>query len=133
MLVYDAYDIWKIDPKGEAKAINITQNLGRNDSITFRYLNTDREKRFVEPQETLLLQAFDNKTKESGFYTYKPKNRRNQIEKLIIDKYTFSSITKAKDSDVIAYQKSNFNTSPDLHITSNWWKTSISLQISTHR
>lgn len=124
MLVYDAYDIWKIDPKGETKAINITQSLGRNDSITFRYLNTDREKRFVEPQETLLLQAFDNKTKESGFYTYKPKSRRNPIEKLVIDKYTFSTITKAKNSDVIAYQKSNFNTSPNLYVTSNWWKTS---------
>ena len=31
MLVYDAYDIWQFDPKGETKAINITQNLGRND------------------------------------------------------------------------------------------------------
>ena len=76
MLVYDAYDIWQFDPKGETKAINITQNLGRNDSITFRYLNTDREKRFVDPNETLLLEAFDNKTKESGFYTYNPTQKK---------------------------------------------------------
>lgn len=127
MLVYDAYDIWEIDPKGENKAINITQNLGRKDSITFRYVNTDIEKRFVEPKETLLLDAFDNKTKEHGFYSYNPKKRKNALKQLVLDKYTFSSITKAKNSDVIAYQKSNFNTSPNLYVTTNWWKTSDKL------
>ena len=127
MLVYDAYDIWKIDPKGETKATNITQSQGRNDSITFRYLNTDREKRYVDPQEVLLLQAFDNKTKENGFYTYNPKQKKNPIKQLVLDKYTFSSVTKSKNSDVVAFQKSNFNTSPNLYVTSNWWKTSDKL------
>ena len=127
MLVYDAYDIWQLDPKGETKAINITQHLGRNDSITFRYLNTDREKRFVTPNESLLLEAFDNKTKENGFYTYNPKQKRKPMQELIIDKYSFSSVTKSKNSDVIAFQKSNFNTSPNLYVTSNWWKNSEKL------
>ena len=127
MLVYDAYDIWQIDPQNKTKAVNITQQLGRNDSITFRYVNTDREKRFVEPNETLLLEAFDNKTKENGFYTYNPKQKKKQIKQLVLDKYTFSSITKAKNSDVVAFQKSNFNTSPDLYVTSNWWKTADKL------
>ena len=127
MLVYDAYDIWQFDPKGETKAINITQNLGRNDSITFRYLNTDREKRFVDSNETLLLEAFDNKTKESGFYTYNPTQKRKPIHQLVLDKYSFSSVVKSKNSDVIAFQKSNFNTSPNLYVTSNWWKTADKL------
>ena len=127
MLVYDAYDIWQIDPQNKTKAVNITQQLGRNDSITFRYVNTDREKRFVEPNETLLLEAFDNKTKENGFYTYNPKQKKKPIKQLVLDKYTFSSITKAKNSDVVAFQKSNFNTSPDLYVTSNWWKTADKL------
>ena len=127
MLVYDAYDVWQIDPQNKTTPINITQQLGRNDSITFRYLNTVKEKRFVEPTETLLLEAFDNKTKESGFYTYNPKQKRNPIKQLIVDKFSFSTITKAKNSDVVAFQKSNFNTSPNLYVTSNWWKTSDKL------
>ena len=127
MLVYDAYDIWKIDPKGEAEAVNITQHMGRSDSITFRYLNTDSEKQFVDPQDTLLLHAFDNKTKKSGFYTYNPNKKNKPVKQLILDKYTFSSIRKSKNSDLIAFQKSNFNTSPNLYITNDWWKTADKL------
>lgn len=127
MLVYDAYDIWQIDPQNKTKASNLTQHIGRNDSITFRYLNTDKEKRFVEPTETLLLEAFDNKTKENGFYTYNPKQKESPIKQLVLDKYSYSTITKSKNSDVVAFQKSNFNTSPNLYVTSNWWKTSEKL------
>ena len=127
MLVYDAYDIWKIDPQNKTKAINITEHLGRKDSITFRYLNTDKEKRFVEPNETLLLEAFDNKTKEGGFYSYNPKQKRSTIKKLVLDKYTYSTGAKSKNSDVVVYEKSNFNTSPNLYVTTNWWKTSEKL------
>jgi len=57
VLINDAFDIWKIDPKGEKKAENITLHAGRTDSITFRYLNTDPEKRFIEPEDLLLLTA----------------------------------------------------------------------------
>lgn len=127
MLVYDAYDIWQIDPQNKTKATNITEQLGRNDSITFRYLNTDSEKRFVEPTETLLLHAFDNKTKQKGFYTYNPKQKKKTIKQLLLDKYSFSSITKAKNSDLFAFQKSNFNTSPNLYVTTNWWKSADKL------
>ncbi len=127
MLLYDAYDIWQFDPEGKTKPTNITQHFGRNDSITFRYLNTDRENRFIKPQETLLLEAFDNKTKESGLYTYNPKQKEKPIKQLVLDKYTFSSITKSKNSDVIIFQKSNFNTSPNLYVTKNWWNTSEKL------
>lgn len=127
MLVYDAFDIWKIDPQNQTKAQNITQELGRKDSITFRYKSTEKEKRYVEPNETLLLEAFDNKSKESGFYTYNPTQKRNSIKKLVLDKFTFSSVTKAKENDVVVFEKSNFNTSPDLYVTSNWWKSSDKL------
>ncbi|MDD3728559.1 MAG: prolyl oligopeptidase family serine peptidase [Dysgonamonadaceae bacterium] len=127
VLINDMFDIWKIDPQNETKAQNITQQLGRKDSITFRYLNTDKEKRFVEPNETLLLRAFDNKTKESGFYTYNPKQKKAKVKQHILDKYQFTSITKSKNSDVFVYQKANFNTSPDLYVTNNWWKSSTKL------
>ncbi len=127
VLVNDAFDIWKIDPQNKAKAQNITQHIGRNDSITFRYLNTDKEKRFVEAKETLLLSAFDNKSKENGVYTYNPKQKKNAVKQHILDKYQFTTITKAKDKDVYLFQKSNFNTSPDLYATKNMWKTSEKL------
>lgn len=127
LLLYDAYDIWKVDPQNNKKAQNITQGLGRKDSITFRYQSTEKEKRFVEPKEKLLLKAFDNKSKEFGFYTYNPKQKREIIQQLVLDKYFFSSVKKAEDSDVIVFEKSNFNTSPNLYVTNNWWESSEKL------
>ncbi len=122
VLLYDAFDIWKIDPLGIKKPENITQGAGRNDSITFRYIKTDPEKRFIEPKDVLLLSAFDNVSKESGFYTLKQKGRK-PLEKRVLDKYSFSTPIKAKDADVFLFQKSNFNTSPNLYFTNNYWKT----------
>ncbi len=126
VLVYDAFDIWKIDPSGKQKPESITQHTGRTDSITFRYINTDPEKRFVEPKDVLLLSAFDNKTKEGGFYTLKLQGR-NPLVKRELDKFGFSSVAKAKNADVFAFQKSNFNTSPDLFVTKNLWKSAQKL------
>src|SRR5699024_9579686 len=45
----------------------------------------------------------------------------------VLDKFTFSSVTKAKENDVVVFEKSNFNTSPDLYVTRNWWKSSDKL------
>ncbi|MGV8962446.1 MAG: alpha/beta hydrolase family protein [Candidatus Saccharimonadaceae bacterium] len=127
VLINDAFDIWKIDPNNQSKAQSITQQIGRKDSITFRYINMDEEKQYVEQTETLLLSAFNNKTKESGFFTYNPKQKKNSFKRHVLDKYTFSAGAKAKNNDVVVYEKSNFNTSPNLYITTNWWKTSTKL------
>ena len=123
VLINDAFDIWKIDPKGEKKAENITRHAGRTDSITFRYLNTDPEKRFIEPEDLLLLTAFDNKSKESGFYTLAQKGRQ-PLRKRVLERYTFTSLSKAKDEDIFLFQKSNFLTAPDLYVTGDFWKSS---------
>ena len=126
VLISDAFDIWKIDPAGKLKPENITRNTGRAGYITFRYINTDPEKRFVEPKDVLLLSAFNNKTKEGGFYTLKQQGR-NPLIKRELDKYGYSSVSKAKNAEVFVFQKSNFNTSPDLYITQNLWKSAQKL------
>ena len=126
ILVNDAFDIWKIDPKGAKKPENFTGHTGRNDSITFRYVRTDPEKRFIEPGDLLLLSAFDWKTKQSGYYTLAQKGR-NPLKKRTMDSFSFTSISKAKDKEVYAFLKSNFQTSPDLHVTQTFWQSSDKL------
>ena len=126
LLLNDAFDIWKIDPKGEKKAENITFKAGRTDSITFRYLNTDPEKRFVAPDDKLLLTAFNNRSKETGFYTLAQKGR-HPLKRRVMEGFTFTSVTKAKEADLVLFQKSNFHTSPDLYMTSDCWKSTKKL------
>ena len=61
------FDIWKIYPSG-IKSRKYFFRKGTHDSVTFRYVNLDREKRFIEPQDELLLSAFNNISKEKGYY-----------------------------------------------------------------
>jgi acetyl esterase/lipase len=126
LLLNDAFDIWKIDPKGERKAENITRHAGRNDSITFRYLNTDPEKRFIEADDLLLLSAFDNRSKERGYYTL-AQHGPQPLKRRVIEGYTFTSLKKAKEKDHFIFEKSNFHTSPDLYVTSDFWESSEKL------
>ncbi|HCF80742.1 MAG TPA: S9 family peptidase [Porphyromonadaceae bacterium] len=126
VLMYDAFDIWKLDPSGKQKPVNITNNAGRTDSITFRYINTDPDKRFVDNKDVLLLSAFDNISKEAGFYTLRLQGR-NPLLKRELDKYGYTSVKKAKNTDLFVFQKSNFNTSPDLYITQNLWQSAKKL------
>ncbi|NCC58949.1 MAG: S9 family peptidase, partial [Synergistales bacterium] len=116
LLLYDAFDIWKVDPSGKTKAVNLTRGVGRSDSITFRYVNTDREKRFIEEEEQLLLSAFDNKSKENGWYTLAQKGRK-PLQKKVMEGFTYSSLIKAKEKELYLFQKSNFHTTPDLYVT----------------
>lgn len=122
LFVNDAFDIWKIDPKGKESPKNITYHTGRNDSITFRYTKTAPDKRFIETGETILLSAFNQKSKETGYYTLADKGS-SPLKKRVMDKFTFSSLKKAKEKDIFLFQKSNFHTSPDLYVTHNFWKT----------
>ncbi|NDV95376.1 S9 family peptidase [Dysgonomonas sp. 521] len=119
LLVYDMYDIWKLDPTGIKAPENITKGIGRDKKTTLRYVKTDPESRFIKPGEKLLLSAFDNTSKENGFYEL----AKNKLTPLTIGKYTYTMPVKAKDKEVYAYTKSNFNTSPDLYVTSNLWKS----------
>lgn len=119
-LVYDKYDIWKLDPSGQTAAENITKGEGRKKQVSLRYIKTDPESKFIGAKENMLLSAFDNNTKKSGFYLLDAKKR---LQELIIDGFRFTSVAKARNKDIYAYLKSNFNTSPDLYVTSNNWKS----------
>ncbi len=68
LLIYDAYDIWMLDPTGQTDPVCITLGQGRENDIQFRYRRLDREERAIAPGSTLLLEAFNRKSKASGYY-----------------------------------------------------------------
>jgi dipeptidyl aminopeptidase/acylaminoacyl peptidase len=119
-LAYDKYDVWKLDPSGQNAPENLTKGEGRKKEITLRYVPTDPDGKYIVPKTPLLFSAFDNNTKKTGYYQL---DGRNKLQKLIVDGYRFASLTKAKNKNMYAYLKSNFNTSPDLYVTPNNWKS----------
>lgn len=83
VLVYDDYDIWRLDLTGIEGPINMTNGFGRKNHIKFRLLT----RGVLLEKESLLLTAFNVLTKENGFYRL----RLAEIdpELLVLKPYTY--------------------------------------------
>src|SRR5688572_12145392 len=67
-LVYDAYDVWSLDPTGKAAPRSITEEAGHRDRIRYRYVRMDPREEIIRVDQPILLSAFHDRTKEEGFY-----------------------------------------------------------------
>lgn len=120
VLIYDRYDIWSFNP-ATGKGKNLTNGFGRANLITLRYNDTDPEKRFITPKETILLSALNTINKERGYFKKNIADAKNP-EKIVLAGYTFSRPIKAKDAELYVYTKSNYRTSPELYVSNNFIK-----------
>lgn len=110
-LIYDRYDIWSVDPQGKLPAVNLTKT-GRTQKITFRNVWLNREEKFIKPDATLLLTAFDEQLKTVNYYSLSLKT--GELKKLTNGNYRFAGATKALNSDNILFTRENFNEFPDV-------------------
>lgn len=122
-LVYDKYDVWKLDVSGENAPENITQ-IGRANKITFRTLRLDSENRDLasETNKNLILTSFNHATKGDGIYLLNLKSGKLTPQKAY-DDFSINNIEKAEEADVFVFRKQNFNTSPNLYLTDKDFKT----------
>ncbi|MEO0555843.1 MAG: prolyl oligopeptidase family serine peptidase [Bacteroidota bacterium] len=108
LLVYDRYDIWQVDPEGTKDPVNLTN--GRSDRMQYRYLDLDREEQSIN-YKSLLLSAFSEVTRNSGYYELKP---GKPLKKLVFDNYRYRRPTKAEKDDNLIFTKENHSTFPNL-------------------
>ncbi|HQW85258.1 MAG TPA: hypothetical protein PK987_12370, partial [Ferruginibacter sp.] len=69
MLINDNFDIWQVDPNGVEQPKNITNGFGKKNKTKFNYVNLDREKRFIDANENILLRSQNKTNKYGGFFT----------------------------------------------------------------
>ncbi|MEX2282024.1 MAG: prolyl oligopeptidase family serine peptidase [Gemmatimonadota bacterium] len=120
VLVYDRFDIWELDPNGVRPAVVLTDSLGRRENMTLRLINldNDEDERYVDTSKPLWLSAFDEDSKESGFYRGRLDARRSP-EKVVMAPVRFGNPTKAKNADVYMATKSTFVDFPNLYVGPN--------------
>ncbi|MBS1542780.1 MAG: S9 family peptidase [Bacteroidetes bacterium] len=111
MLIYDRYDIWSFDPNANSTPVNLTK-VGREKKIVFRYLRLDPEERFIDPEKELLLSAFDEGTKASGYYRLTLKD--GKLTPLLMDNFRFSGTIKAKQANQLLFTRESFREFPDV-------------------
>ena len=67
LLIYDKYDLWRLDPTGQHPPVNLTNGYGRIHKIVLHLALGPEDRQQLAPNTTLLLTAFNTRTKESGF------------------------------------------------------------------
>ncbi|MFZ1702015.1 MAG: prolyl oligopeptidase family serine peptidase [Pyrinomonadaceae bacterium] len=113
VLINDRFDIWQVAPDGSGGKM-LTAGLGRSGKTQMRYIRLDPDERFVEPNQTMLLRAESEETRDSGFYRVK---LAGTPEKLVMDAKSFGSPTKAKDADMLMFSASRFDMFPDVWVS----------------
>ncbi|MEP7372304.1 MAG: prolyl oligopeptidase family serine peptidase [Chitinophagaceae bacterium] len=119
ILLYDQYDIWKIDPAAETPPSCLTGTHGKNLHTTFRLINSNPETFFSVTNE-VLLSAFNQKTKQNGFYKT-ILNGKGKLEKLIFTDHAYSFLPiKAQNANAWLVRRENAEESPNYFFTSNF-------------
>ncbi|UMB61139.1 prolyl oligopeptidase family serine peptidase [Lutibacter sp. A80] len=109
ILLYDRYDIWEFNPEnGTSKKLTD----GRASKTSYRYIEFDKEERFLTKKDKWLFYTFNELSKNSGYFQFNPKN--NKGKQLITDAYRFSTPIKAKKSDNVLFTKQSFEVFPDI-------------------
>ncbi|SFE03969.1 Prolyl oligopeptidase family protein [Chitinophaga sp. CF118] len=116
--IYDRYDIWQLDPAAKRAPLMLTKGLGRQQKLRFRNIRLDKDERYFIGGQQLLLETFNEVTKENGWYQLPGKKIILAPEKLVMGPFSFSDPVKAKSTPVSIYTKGSYERSPDLYINS---------------
>ncbi len=106
-LVNDVYDIWQADPNAVEQPKNITNGWAKKNKTKFNYINFDKEKRAINDDETIVLQAQDKTTKYAGFYSKKVSEVNDPVQ-ITSGPYSYSGAPiKAKNAEVYIFRRGN--------------------------
>ena len=118
LLINDEYDIWQVDPGGNGQPVNITHGFGRKNLTSFDYVELDREKRFIEADENILLHSFNKLNKYAGYFTKKV-NETGDPVLMVTGPYSFINPVKADSAGQYIVQRANI-TGSELFATADF-------------
>jgi dipeptidyl aminopeptidase/acylaminoacyl peptidase len=104
------YDLY-LQPLDGRAATNLTAGIGTRDAIRLRHIQLDPEERFIDTTAPLLLSAFGDRDKKSGFYRLE----RGRLTQLVYDDVFYGRPQKAKNADRVLFTVERFDRFPDLH------------------
>ena len=112
LLLYDRYDIWRFDPEGREKPVNLTAD-GRTRKKTYRWLRLDNEQKWIDTGKPQLLSVFDCAGKGSGYASARLA-KASAPEILLEGDFRLSAPLKARQAETVLYTAETFERYPDL-------------------
>ena len=122
LLVYDRFDVWKVDPENKAAPVRVTQN-GREQNTVYRIIDFEKQQRSrwsgeeegMNHEKPIYLKAHNEVTREDGYYVLNLK--KGAPKELLSGKLSLNTPEKAKDADVVIFTREDFQTYPNLIAT----------------
>jgi dipeptidyl aminopeptidase/acylaminoacyl peptidase len=115
LLAYDRFDIWALDPAGVRAPVLVTDSVGQREHQTLRVVDLDREDRTFDPRQPLLLRAFDEDTKASGFYEDRL-DTKAMPRQIVMGDVAYGMPARARHGDTYVVTRGTFTQFPDLYV-----------------
>ncbi len=113
VIVNHRYDLWLLPLEG-GTAMNLTAGEGDRQQIRFRYVELDPEAETIDTEQTLLLAAYGDWTKKSGYFTLSP---GKTPQPLIYEDKSIGPPVKAEDADRLMLTMQTFEEFPNYWVT----------------
>jgi len=123
--IYDRYDVWVIDPNAKSRSVMLTKGLGLRKKVTYRYIRTNPDERFVKNWQELIFRTLNNTTKQGGLHQGILEDTSIYYNYTVESMHTYSNIIRSKDASVYIYTKENYNESPNLYSIERFDRTTF--------
>ncbi|HBE67983.1 MAG TPA: S9 family peptidase [Planctomycetaceae bacterium] len=107
------FDLWHL-PFDGTPGTNMTSGVGEEDQIRFRYVRLDPEEETIDTTKPMLLSAYGEWTKKSGYYTLAPEE---EPKSLIFEDKRVGRVIKAEKSDRVLLTMQTFEDFPNYWVT----------------
>ena len=115
LFIYDKYSVWKVDPRGIADPELFVG--GRDRKISYRYVPTDPDERFIRPGQSLVFRTFNDNNKSAGLYEYKWLSRDMKPVTIVPESpVSIGQVNKAENENLYIFTKESYVQSPDLYV-----------------
>ncbi len=115
VIVNHKYDLWLLSLDGK-KATNITKGLGDKEEIAFGYTSIDPEEEYINTEAPMLLSAYGEWTKKSGYYSLQVGNKP---EKILFEDKSIGRVSKARLADRMIFTQQTFVDFPDYFVSNS--------------
>jgi dipeptidyl aminopeptidase/acylaminoacyl peptidase len=113
------YDLWLLALDG-SKATNLTLGNGNKEEIEFRYFTLDANEEYIDLKKPMLLSAYGEWTKKSGYYSLVVGQAPKPI---LFEDRNFGDPIKALNADRVIYTSQTFVDFPDYYLTNSAFST----------
>ena len=113
------FDLWTLPLEG-GQATNLTGGVGKSEQIRFRYVRLDREEESIDMAKPMLLSAYGEWTKKSGYYTLQV---GEQPKPLIFEDKRIGRLVKARNADSVLLTMQTFEDFPDYWVTNTQFES----------